>query len=180
DKVAPGRALPASHQQVQQDTAQLAMSTLSFQDYVRERMLRRRQTETPVAIEEVGLRAQAPAPAPAPAPRPRMQINVPPAPAAAAVPAASASPAQAVGARSIADELQSMRDLIEERFNTFAWLGQARQNPIQANLMLKLLRAGYSPALSRAILERMPETMAAPEAMQWMMEAIRRNIHTAE
>ena len=72
-----------------------------------------------------------------------------------------------------------MRDLIEERFNTFAWLGQARQNPIQANLMLKLLRAGYSPALSRAILERMPETMAAPEAMQWMMEAIRRNIHTA-
>ena len=181
DKVAPGRVLPASHQQVQQDTAQLAMSTLSFQDYVRERMLRRRQTETPVAIEEVGLRAQAPAPAPAPAPRPRMQIHVPPAPAAStAATAASASPSPAIGARSIADELQSMRDLIEERFNTFAWLGQARQNPIQANLMLKLLRAGYSPALSRAILERMPETMAAPEAMQWMMEAIRRNIHTAE
>ncbi len=183
DKVAPGRALPASHQQVQQDTAQLAMSTLSFQDYVRERMLRRRQTETPVAIEEVGLRAQASAPAPAPAPRPRMRIDVPPAPAAgsaAAAPAVSGSPAPAIGARSIADELQSMRDLIEDRFNTFAWLGQARQNPIQANLMLKLLRAGYSPALSRAILERMPETMAAPEAMQWMMEAIRRNIHTAE
>lgn len=180
ERVAPGRALPSSHQQVQQDTAQLAMSTLSFQDYVRERMLRRRQTESPVAPEEVGLRAPAGAPAVAPAPRPRMQINVPPAPpsAAATVPAA-ASAAPTVGARSISDELQSMRDLIEERFNTFAWLGQARQNPIQANLMLKLLRAGYSPALSRAILERMPETLAAPEAMQWMMEAIRRNVHTA-
>lgn len=177
EKIAPGRALPTSHQQVQQDTQQLAMSTLSFQDYVRERMLRRRQTEAPVAIEEVGLRST---PAHAPAPRPRVQISVPSAPpAAATVPcAAPDSTAPSIGARSIADELQSMRDLIEERFNTFAWLGQARQNPIQANLMLKLLRAGYSPALSRAILERMPETMAAPEAMQWMMEAIRRNIHT--
>jgi len=178
EKVAPVRALPASHQQVQQDTQQLAMSTLSFQDYVRERMLRRRQTETPVANEEVGLRA----PPSSSAPRPRVQISVPPAPAAAMAtsPAALSASAPIIGARGIADELQSMRNLIEERFNTFAWLGQARQNPIQANLMLKLLRAGYSPALSRAILERMPETMAAPEAMQWMMEAIRRNIHTAQ
>jgi flagellar biosynthesis protein FlhF len=161
---------------VQQDTAQLAMSTLSFQDYVRERMLRRRHTETPVAIEEVGLRATASAPAP----RPRVHISVPPATVAspAPAPAASVAPMPGIGARGIAGELQSMRDLIEERFNTFAWLGQARQNPIQANLMLKLLRAGYSPALSRAILERMPETMTAPEAMHWMMEAIRRNIHT--
>jgi len=176
EKVAPARALPASHQQVQQDTQQLAMSTLSFQDYVRERMLRRRQTETPVAMEEVGLRA----PAGAAAQRPRVQISVPLAPAAAKVtpPAAPSALGPAIGARSITDELQSMRDLIEERFNTFAWLGQARQNPIQANLMLKLLRAGYSPALSRAILERMPETLAAHEAMQWMLEAIRRNIPT--
>jgi energy-coupling factor transporter ATP-binding protein EcfA2 len=38
--------------------------------------------------------------------------------------------------------------------------------------MLKLMRAGYSPALARTILERMPETLGAPEAMHWMMEAI--------
>ncbi len=178
EKVAPGRALPATHQQVQQDTAQLAMSTLSFQDYVRERMLRRRQTETPAAVEEVGLRA------PAASQRPRhgracrsvsRRLRRP-----AATKPLRTPQGQAVGSRSITDELQSMRDLIEERFNTFAWLGQARQNPIHANLMLKLLRAGYSPALSRAILERMPETMAAPEAMQWMLEAIRRNLHTGQ
>ncbi|MEO7937371.1 MAG: flagellar biosynthesis protein FlhF [Burkholderiaceae bacterium] len=170
------RALPTSHQQVQQDTAQLAMSTLSFQDYVRERMLRRRQTETPPAREEVGLLQ----PVAAPAPRARVQISVPPAPVAATRPdQATAVPATPLaGARSIADELQAVRDLIEDRFNTFAWLGQARQNPIHANLMLKLLRAGYSPALARAVLERMPDALGAPEAMHWMIEAIRRNIHT--
>src|SRR3990167_373206 len=38
---APRRANPKN--QVEDDVAELAMSTLSFQDYVRERMLRRRQ-----------------------------------------------------------------------------------------------------------------------------------------
>ena len=187
EKAPPARALPTSHQQVQQDTAQLAMSTLSFQDYVRERMLRKRQTEKPVALEEVGLRPATPS-------RSNVYLNVAPPSVAtlamAAEPAPVPMPAPAVaaahahhgqvGARSIADELQAVRDLIEDRFNTFAWLGQARQNPIHSNLMLKLVRAGYSPALSRAILERKPESLPAPEAMHWMLEAIRRNVHTGE
>ncbi len=161
-------ASPAAQQQVEDDTAQLAMSTLSFQDYVRERMLRRRQTEAPARADESPARAGASPGQPRPAP---LQARPQPAPAAA-------TPPPGVGARSITDELQSMRDLIEDRFNTFAWLGQARQHPIQANLMLKLMRAGYSPNLARAILERMPESLAAPEAIQWMMEAIERNLRT--
>ncbi len=60
------------------------------------------------------------------------------------------------------NELHSMKELIEDRFNTLSWLGQARQNPIQSNLMLKMIRAGYSPALARAILERMPEELSPP------------------
>ena len=181
EHVAMARALPESHQQVAQDTAQLAMSTLSFQDYVRERMLRKRQTENPVGADELGLRTpRAAAPAQAPV-RTSAAIQVRPAPARSASPmAVSAATGPSAGARSIADELQAMRDMIEDRFNTFAWLGQTRQNPIQANLMLKLVRAGYSPALARAILERMPDALAAPEAMHWMMEAIRRNIHTGD
>ena len=161
-------ASPAAQQQVEDDTAQLAMSTLSFQDYVRERMLRRRQTEAPARADESPARASTSPGQQRPAP---VQARPQPAPAAVA-------PPPSVGARSITDELQSMRDLIEDRFNTFAWLGQARQHPIQANLMLKLMRAGYSPNLARAVLERMPESLAAPEAMQWMMEAIERNLRT--
>ena len=171
---------PASHQQVEEDTAQLAMSTLSFQDYVRERMLRRRQTETPARVDETAARTEPePAryrPAAAPGKAPTMldqPLDYTARPAPAATPAPAETPA-----RSIAAELQSMRDLIEDRFNTFAWLGQARQHPIQSSLMLKLMRAGYSPMLARAILERMPEPLAAPEAMQWMMDAIERNLKT--
>lgn len=67
---------------------------------------------------------------------------------------------------------------MEDRFNTLAWLGQARQNPIQANLMLKLIRSGYSPNLSRTILERMPVEMNPSESMRWVMDVLERNLRT--
>ena len=166
---ASGLANPA--QRVDEDTQQLAMSTLSFQDYVRERMLRKRQTENPARMDEVPPRMSMPA-APARAPMAQTAAK----PVARPNVRETGSPA----ARSIVDELHAMRDLIEDRFNTFAWLNQAKQHPIQSNLMLKLMRAGYSPTLSRTILEHMPETLGAAEAMQWMMEAIERNLKTSE
>jgi flagellar biosynthesis protein FlhF len=167
----PGQAATANPtQRVDEDTEQLAMSTLSFQDYVRERMLRKRQTETPARADEVPARTATPA---MPA---RPPVAQPPAKTVARPVARDSG----TGARSIVDELHAMRDLIEDRFNTFAWLNQAKQHPIQSNLMLKLMRAGYSPTLARTILEHMPETLGAAEAMQWMMDAIERNLKTAE
>ena len=159
--------LSEGQHQVEEDATQLAMSTLSFQDYVRERMLRKRQTESPARADETERVTRA-------APVPRQPV------AATAAPSALVQPpvAQPNPPRSIMAELQAMRDLIEDRFNTFAWLGQARQHPIQSNLMLKLMRAGYSPTLSRAILERMPESLAAADAIHWMMDAIERNLKT--
>ena len=165
----PAGAVAANlHQRVEDDAEQLAMSTLSFQDYVRERMLRKRLTETPARLDEAAPRMAVAASAQRPA-----------TPSAAPKPAPHPQAKEAtLGARGIVDELHAMRDLIEDRFNTFAWLGQAKQHPIQSNLMLKLVRAGYSPTLARTILEHMPESLAAPEAIQWMMEAIARNVKT--
>ena len=76
------------------------------------------------------------------------------------------------------DELHAMKELIEDRFNTLNWLGQARQNPIQSNLMLKMIRAGYSPTLSRTILERLPEDIDAAESVRWVMDVLERNLRT--
>jgi len=179
---------------VQGDTEQMAMSTLSFQEYVRERMLRKRRA----AMGGEGASVQAPA-APVVAPRARVapeQIQVPVqrfnAPVAAPMPAPirtrSAAPAWEDSMPSqppvyhdganVAVELSALKEMIEERFNTLAWLGQARQNPIQSTLMLKLIRAGYSPALSRAVLEHLPEHLGAQDAVRWLMEVLERNLRT--
>ena len=179
------RPEPASYKtiasQVEEDADQLAMSTLSFQDYVRERMARKRQeaAQVPVAAQQ---------PKPVAVDRP---IFVAPDRAAATVAAPSVRPslspplsrrqpattADAVS-QGIASELHAMKELIEDRFNTLSWLGQARQNPIQANLMLKLIRAGYSPTLSRTVLERLPEGLEAASSMRWVTDVLERNLRT--
>ena len=176
---------PASYQEVaskvEEDAEQLAMSTLSFQDYVRERMLRRRHEAAQGSAQEA---LPAPAPAPSERPRPpaltqRIAVDVaPPAPKPVAVRKPQTLPATAAVNKGVMDELHAMKELIEDRFNTLTWLGQARQNPIQSNMMLKMIRAGYSPTLSRAILERMPEDMDAAESVRWVMDVLERNLRT--
>ncbi|UCU95395.1 flagellar biosynthesis protein FlhF [Hydrogenophaga taeniospiralis] len=204
-----GRAaqpLPTGSDSVEEDTEALSMSTLSFQEYVRERMLRKRRA----ALSGEPVAPQAPQTAVAPEPRrmaaePRAAspIQVPVQrfnESAVAKPRAAASPppirTRAVvqpswedslppqrqaehSGPSVAVELSALKDMIEERFNTLAWLGSSKQNPIQSQLMLKLIRAGYSPAMSRAVLERVPADSAAPEAMRWLMDVLSRNLKTA-
>lgn len=193
-------AVPASAERnpVEEDTEKLAMSTLSFQDYVRERMLRRRHEALSGPAPEPGLpsfmdRPKDHEPERVIAPtvirhNPLRSSPVEPLiePAfkredskATATAAASAAAQAAIGSqKNVLHELQAMKDLIEDRFHTLSWLGQARQDPIQSNLMLKLIRAGYSPTLARAMLERMPEELSAPESVRWLMEVLERNLKT--
>jgi flagellar biosynthesis protein FlhF len=211
-------ALPAEKTPVAEDAEQLAMSTLSFQDYVRERMLRRRheamdqgrgatlseradreapRLKKPMASGQLAqlaerldaasaARASAARPATASAPHAlpfvkevlhtRRNAAAQNAPSLTAVQTGSGAPAT----QGIVDELHAMKELIEERFNTLAWLGQARQDPIQSNLMLKLIRSGYSPSLARTLLERLPADCSAAQAVQWIMDVLQRNLHTDE
>ena len=169
------KSAPSTQAQVEDDADQLAMSTLSFQDYVRERMLRRRQDSMKNPAQEMAT--------PAPL-RLKEGLAAPRESAAVAAPAvrtprepAAAQPAAEMP-RGIVDELQAMKDMIEERFNTLAWLGQAKQSPIQSNLMLKLIRAGYSPALARALLQKMPVHLGAAESVRWIMDVLERNLKT--
>lgn len=193
---------------VHEDTEQLAMSTLSFQDYVRERMLRRRhealqdvppadvaapkatprhetrdtREHTPMTAASQPIRAQTPL-YPALIPE-RKQERLPiahaprkPAMQARREPITVSAP-PATKEQALLQELQSVKNLIEDRFNTLSWLGQARQNPIQSNLMLKLIRSGYSPSLARAVLERLPDDLTAGDSVRWLMEVLERNLKT--
>jgi flagellar biosynthesis protein FlhF len=45
--------------------------------------------------------------------------------------------------------------------------------------MLKMIRAGFSPAISRAVLERVPAESNAAEAVRWLMDVITRNLKVA-
>jgi len=162
---------------VEDDVAQLSMSTLSFQDYVRERMLRRRQdastesSKTPKISEkrQHGVSTS-----------PSIQLDVAPSQKAASRTSAALGlqPTPSPLPQALMNELHSMKELIEDRFNTLTWLGQARQHPIVSSLMLKFIRAGYSPALARTILEKLPEDSDAAVSMQWVLDVLQRNLKT--
>ncbi|MDI3381267.1 flagellar biosynthesis protein FlhF [Xenophilus aerolatus] len=188
---------PAKDSSIAADTEQLAMSTLSFQDYVRERMARRQAEAEPAPQAPVrraataasnGAAAAAPTPAfpasqaaaPAPA-REALADRRPPADEADERPASrpiAAMPVQAQAAGpdlgGVMAELQAMKSLMEERFTTLSWMSQARQEPVRSNLLLKLIRAGFSPALSRTLLERVTQEMSPAEAVRDVMDTIGR------
>lgn len=167
---------PASQAQVEDDADQLAMSTLSFQDYVRERMLQRRHETMQSKILPPDLASSLrPSESLHAARRDSSPVHKP-----VSSSAKQASPAAQLNTmpQSIVDELHAMKEMFEERFNTLAWLGQAKQHPIQSNLMLKLIRAGYSPGLARAVLDKLPEDTGATESMRWMMDVLERNLKT--
>lgn len=191
--VASAPAAPVHESSVAADTEQLAMSTLSFQDYVRERMARRQEaqvqlTSQPVVRHPASAASNAAA---APSPMSAASAHVPvrqapvdrrtlveqagerPAPLSPAT-AATQVPPSMPDLEGVMAELQAMKSMMEERFTTLSWMSQARQEPVRSNLLLKLIRAGFSPALSRTLLERVTQEMSPAEAVRDVMGTIER------
>ena len=257
---------------VASDVERLSMSTLSFQDYVRERMLRRRsaalkssaaeaaslqaaspqaaamlapqpriQAQATVALRRVEPVMPASAPACAPAARPPANFREPPVlseeirfqpetlvraparvPVQAAAPFASAcaapyqapsavptlsdmqpaysSPAQSpiqptfyspaqdqmhthttAAQRDQQDmmiELRAMKGLIEDRFDTLAFVDKLQRQPAHARLAQRLLDCGFSPALIRKLTDGMGAEVTDEAA--WVGNVLERNLLTAE
>ncbi|HET9821127.1 MAG TPA: flagellar biosynthesis protein FlhF, partial [Burkholderiaceae bacterium] len=172
-------ALQAHEGPVEQDVEKLAMSTLSFQDYVRERMLKRRQAEREQAV--LGGTAERAAAAPrapealaplAPPPMLREEISLA-APAPMLADADAARREQAMMA-----ELRAMKGLIEERFGALAFMEKLQTSPRRATLTQRLFDAGFSPALVRKLVEGLPADAADETA--WATTVLERNLHAAE
>ena len=163
--------------EVQRDVEQLAMSTLSFQDYVRERMLKRRAAE-----REAQSASAAPATAAAPE---REAPTAPPllrdAMRPIEVPNLADTDTRAEAARreqAMMAELRAMKGLIEDRFGALAFMEKLNQSPKRAALTQRLLDAGFSPALIRKLVEGLPRD--CHEEMAWAIGVIERNLHSAE
>ncbi len=174
---------PQQHD-VEQDVEALGMSTLTFQDYVRERMLKRRQAEIdtgiapPLPMPEAAppvRRAAHAAPQAARREPPVLRDEVhPPEPEPLRV---DTSASQRVNTEMLG-ELRSMRNLIEERFGMLAFMEKLQRNPRQAELSQRLLDSGLSPALIRKLVASLPTDVA--DEMAWAASVLERNVVTDE
>ncbi|MEI2417592.1 flagellar biosynthesis protein FlhF [Orrella sp. JC864] len=63
--------------------------------------------------------------------------------------------------------ITDLRGMLETRMDGLAWGEQLRRLPLAATLYRQLLSAGFSSALVKAMLQRMPEGLAHAQALAW-------------
>lgn len=174
---------PASTAPVEAKAGQAAaaapeMSTLSFQQYVRERLARRAaaHADAPVVpasaapIADASSTAAAPfAEAPAAAAPPATAQAAGPSPTPAPTLASSGNPA-------VLAELRELRRFVSEQLGALAWMDGARRSVPHARLLSWLLGAGFSPALIRVVLARLPADWPHEQAMEWVRRALAHNL----
>ncbi len=144
-----------------------AMTT--FTDYLAQRegsvIRSARRPSMPVEHEAPALTA--------PVPNRRTQTRPPP---------AEAVPAEHVGEElppvmhELAREVRMLRALVEGQLAGLAWGDVARREPNRAEVMKRLLASGFSPALTRQLLDRMPAEDGLEKSLKWLRTALAHNL----
>jgi flagellar biosynthesis protein FlhF len=172
-----------------------AMSTLSFQDYVRERQRQDARTQAPA---QPAVEARPPAPAPSPAPRRAPEqpgrfarealaeaategsLDAPAAPRIPVGPAAMARTFEDVAERGAAEdvmaELRTLRSAITQQLSGLSWFDNVRRSPAQTRLLRLLLGNGFTPALARRLIERLPDDLPESQAEGWLLAMLSHNL----
>lgn len=72
-----------------------------------------------------------------------------------------------------------LRALVEGQLAGLAWGDISRREPQRGEVMKRLLAAGFSPALTKQLLERMPGEENLERSMKWMRAAIAHNLRVS-
>ena len=77
------------------------------------------------------------------------------------------------------DELKSMRSMIASQLSSLSWFDTVRRSPVQTQLLRLMLGNGFSPALARHMVNRLPAGRGESEvdASQWLKDVISHNLH---
>jgi len=97
------------------------------------------------------------------------------------MPQSRPSPAENAPAMAeLAREMRQLRALMEGQLAGLAWNETCRRDPQRGELMKRLMAAGFSPALSKQILDRMPAESDPERAQKWVRAALIRNLKVVD
>jgi len=135
----------------------------------------------PPAQNSQTVKVKMPVPAGAPAARARAADQSkpaqPPVPPVATTPITA--PATEQIARTVIREIQSMRGLINEQLSGLMFGEMRRREPDKLRMMSALLAGGFSPALSRRLLEKSPAGSGMADLRDWIKKALDKNLMTS-
>jgi flagellar biosynthesis protein FlhF len=80
----------------------------------------------------------------------------------------------------LAQEVKRMRNLLEGQLSGFAWGELARNEPLKAELLRTMFGAGFSPTLSRKLIDAMPKGLDVDRGIKWLKAALAHNLRVVE
>ncbi|MEI8030205.1 MAG: flagellar biosynthesis protein FlhF [Comamonadaceae bacterium] len=92
--------------------------------------------------------------------------------------ALAAAPIDDAVSSSMVREIRSMRGLIEQHLVFQAWDTVQQRGPGKARLLRDMLHAGFSAALVRQFLAKMPHGLVDDQALNWVKAMLDRNLRT--
>jgi flagellar biosynthesis protein FlhF len=88
---------------------------------------------------------------------------------------AEAAPSEAV-VQELAQELKSIRSMLEGQLAGFAWSELKGRAPNKLEVMRTLLAAGFGPLLARQLVDAMPANMDYDKGLRWARAALTHNL----
>ena len=196
---------PESFSERGESTVPAEMSTVSFQDYVRQRVRERNQRSVapapmperpspPSVAPELNLESFADA---EPAARPLSRapgttatfLNQAPRSLAESMASddgflgstgSATAPVMPTDGQALLAEVQALKGMITAQFATVGWFEGVRRSPVQGKLLRTLVGAGFSLKLARSLLSKLPSDYGEQDAQIWLEQVLVRNIRCAE
>lgn len=79
------------------------------------------------------------------------------------------------GQQSLLSEIKSMRNLMQEQMARLSWSDMQQHDPLRGALLRDMLNVGFSPLLSRQLLEKIP----AEGGLDWLRRILGHNLRVA-
>ena len=80
----------------------------------------------------------------------------------------------------VMEEIRALRKMFEQHIAGAAWGEVARSEPVKTEMLRQMLDAGFSPRLSRELLEELPRDLNAARALAWVRNAADRSLQTID
>ncbi|MFA7238775.1 MAG: flagellar biosynthesis protein FlhF [Sulfuricellaceae bacterium] len=78
--------------------------------------------------------------------------------------------------RDLEQEIKFLRSMLEGQLASFAWGEIGRRQPAKLELMRRLLAAGFSPVLTRQLLEKLPPNLDSSKGLPWLNSTLVNNL----
>lgn len=81
--------------------------------------------------------------------------------------------------RDVINEIQTMRRTLEDQLTTLSWGNFTKQQPDKMKVLRAMLGAGFSPLLSRRLVNKLSAKLNFSQSLKKAMSALASNLHTA-